>query len=263
MVRLAYVEPRASRGAVQVEVCVEGPDGALVAQQAGAQRVELCSALAVGGVTPSPGLFETVRAATELPVMVLVRPRRGDFLYTAAEFETLCADVQYFSQAGAAGVVTGVLRSSGEVDRERMQQLVELARPAEVTFHRAFDHTRDLSEALEVLLSLEVDRVLTSGGAASAAAGVQTLKSLVQRAGDRLSIMPGGGIRAANAAELVEQTQAREVHLSAGRWHASSMAYRNPECLLGASAVPGELELCSTDGQELRQLLASLPQVSE
>jgi len=201
---------------MRFEVCVESADGVRAAVAAGADRVELCADLSVGGVTPSRGTIEAaVSAAGLLPVHVLIRPRVGDFVYTEAELAVMVASIGAARRAGAAGLVIGALTTDGQVDRPACEALVAVSRPASVTFHRAFDETADPLAALDQLLALGADRLLTSGRSSDALAGAGVIAELVRRSAGRLSVMPGGGVTAANAAEIVRRTGARELHFSA------------------------------------------------
>jgi copper homeostasis protein len=181
-------------GGVTVEICVQGIASALAAEAGGADRVELCEDLAVGGVTPSAGVIAVVCRRLAIPVHVLVRPRGGDFVYTDDEFAAMLHDIAAARAQGAAGIVAGPLSGDGTVDRSRCEQLVAAARPLGVTFHRAIDEARDPFEALEVLAELGFERVLTSGQAPSAAEGLERLVRMKTRARGRLAILAGGRI---------------------------------------------------------------------
>lgn len=198
-----------------LEVCVDSIRAARLAAAAGAHRLELCAGLAEGGVTPGPGTLATVLEEVAVPVVVLARPRPGGFVHDAAELAVLRRDVAHAREAGAAGVALGVLRADGTVDREETARLVELARPLAVTFHRAFDATRDALEALDALLELGIERVLSSGHAARAIEGADELARLVARAGGALEVVAGGGVRAEHAAELLRRSGVRALHSSA------------------------------------------------
>lgn len=219
----------------RIEICLDDIEGAVVAEACGAARIELCAALGVGGLTPSIGTVETVLATVStLGVQVLVRPREGDFVYTRREIEAMCADIQAVSAipapaAVSVGFVLGVLTPNNEIDVEAMRALLDACGHAPVTFHKAFDQTTDLSASLDALVALGVGRVLTSGGIASAIDGADVLAGLVQRAGDDLVVMAGGGVRAANVAEVIERTGVAEVHLRAAESIASASIHRSEE----------------------------------
>jgi copper homeostasis protein len=238
-----------------LEVCVDSPEAARAAEAGGADRVELCAALSEGGLTPSPGAIELARERIGIGLVVLIRPRAGDFLYSAGELEVMARDLERCAAAGADGVALGLLCRDGTVDRERTAELVARARPLEVTFHRAFDMTRDPEEALEVLAALGVERVLTSGAQRTALEGAGLLARLVDRARGRLSVMAGGGVRPANAAELLRRTGVGELHFTARGQRPSPMEFRNPRCAMGASAVPGEYELRPTEAERVRAVV--------
>lgn len=197
---------------VLFEACVESVAEAIAAERGGAGRVELCVDLRVDGTTPPAEMVRDACRALTIPVMVLVRPRAGDFRYSAAEVIGMIADIEAARANGAAGVVVGVLDADGAIDRTAMARLIAAARPMSVTFHRAFDVVPDRAAALETLVSLGVDRVLTSGGAASAEEGIQELKRLVGQAAGRIGILAGGRIRAGNAAAIVRATGVNEIH---------------------------------------------------
>lgn len=201
---------------MRFEVCVESVDGVRAAARAGAQRVELCADLAIGGVTPDLAVVKEALAAADgrLAVHVLVRPRGGDFVYSAAEVDIMRRDLAAVVNAGVDGVVVGALDPAGRVDLPTSRALVGAGRPASVTFHRAFDDTADPFAALEAVADLGVDRVLTSGAAPTAAEGAGRLAQLVEAAGDRLIVLAGGGITDANAA-TVAAAGVRELHFSA------------------------------------------------
>jgi copper homeostasis protein len=193
------------------ELCAETADACLAARQGGAARVELCSGLSEGGLTPSHALL---RAAIRcgIPVHVLIRPRGGNYVYSADEVEVMAEDIRHAKSLGAAGVVLGLLRTDGSVDVDATRRLVELAQPMEVTFHRAFDSTASLPEALEKVIETGCRRVLTSGGHPSALQGADALAALVTQASGRIDIAVGGGLRMQNAARLARLTGASHFH---------------------------------------------------
>ena len=199
---------------VLLEVCVESLASALAAERGGGHRVELCSDLAVEGITPPAPLMEEVRRGISIPLHVLIRPRPGDFSYSPAEFDQMKNDIRRARELGANGVVFGILDSKSRVDVSRTQALVELARPLSVTFHRAFDACENLEAALENVLQTGANRILTSGGARTAEEGSAVLARLVKWAEGRAGILAGGTIREANVRRIVEATGVREVHAS-------------------------------------------------
>ena len=197
---------------VLVEAAVESLDDTLSAVAGGAGRLELCARLDVGGTTPDLALIECVVREARVPVLAMIRPRGGDFVHSSAELARMHADVRDALRAGAAGVVLGALDATSRVDVAATASLVRAAGGAPVTFHRAIDDTPDALEALDVLIELGVARVLTSGGAPTALDGADVLAALVQRAGDRVTIVAGGGVRGGNARLVVERTGVRELH---------------------------------------------------
>jgi len=199
------------------ELCAETLDACLAARDGGASRIELCSGLSEGGITPSHGLVRAAIAQSGLPVHVLIRPRGGDFLYSAAELAVMRDDIAHVKSLGAAGVVLGVLAPEGTVDIAATCSLVELARPMRVTFHRAFDATPSLAAALEDVIATGCDRVLTSGGERDVVAGAPALAELVRQARGRIDIAAGGGLRLQNAASLSRITGAMHFHGSLRR----------------------------------------------
>ena len=201
---------------ITCEVCIESVEGALAAERGGADRLELCGELALGGISPSVGLLRQVVTATSLPVMVMVRPRAGGFCYSNAEIETMAAEISFLQNESVAGAVFGVLDQDGRVNVEACKRLVDLARPMSVTFHRAFDWTRDASEATEDLIDIGVDRVLSSGQQPTAEQGSGLLSTIAKQAGNALTIMPGSGVNEANVRKLIETVGTTEIHFSAG-----------------------------------------------
>ncbi|HEY2850871.1 MAG TPA: copper homeostasis protein CutC [Gemmatimonadaceae bacterium] len=209
---------------VLVEAAVDTFSGALAAQAAGVHRVELCGPLHDGGTTPSAGLIARCSDELLVSVHVLIRPRAGDFVYTDDEMAIMSKDIAVAKELGVDGVVFGALTPDGEVDAARMAELIAIASPMRVGFHRAFDAVRDQDEALELLVSLQVDLILTSGAAKTAVEGAGRLKQLVERAGDRIGIIAGGSITKSNAAALVKKTGVRTIHGRAFEGLAAALA---------------------------------------
>src|SRR5256885_4769372 len=231
--------------AILVEACVDSIESALAAARGGAHRIELCANLIEGGTAPSAGTLAVCRSQLDIPIFVLIRPRCGDFLYSAAELAVMLEDIRRAKEAGAQGIVTGVLRADGDMDTDRTRELSEAARPLQVTFHRAFDVCRDAGRALETLIALGVERVLTSGQAGTALEGADTIAGLVRRAAGRIVVLPGGGVTEDNVAALVRATGVTEVHLTGAAAHQSGMTFRAPAVPIGhpapRSAAGGEL----------------------
>ena len=205
-----------------LEICVESLDRAIAAQRGGAHRVELCTDLSSGGITPSAGLMQVARQSLSIPIHVLIRPRSGDFSYSSREIEVIEHDIQMAKQFGMDGIVLGVLDDRRRVDVDRTARLVASAHPLPVTFHRAFDLCVDPSSALEDVIQTGAARLLTSGGEARAIAGVTRLASLVSAAASRIVVMPGGGIGVDDIVPLLRQTAAREIHTSLRTNHGHS-----------------------------------------
>jgi copper homeostasis protein len=195
-----------------LEISVESAEAALAAERGGADRIELCSNLSTGGLTPSAELMSAVRGQLRIPIFAMIRPRPGDFVYSAAEFAAMKNDIGSAKKFRMNGVVLGILDSDHHVDVARTQELVELARPLPTTFHRAFDASADLRQALEDVIQTGAARILTSGGAAGAPEGAAMLAELVAAAQSRIVIVPGAGINASNIARVAQQTCAREFH---------------------------------------------------
>jgi copper homeostasis protein len=246
----------AERG-VLVEACVDAIDAAMEAEWGGADRIELCGELLQGGVTPSAGLIAAVWDRIDIPLFVLVRPRAGDFLYTDDELDVMRRDIEQMKALGVDGVALGVLTADGDVDVERMRELMALARPMSVTFHRAFDFARDQDAALDALLALGVERVLTSGGAATAAEGEARIAELVRRVGDRMIVMAGGSITAANVGEVVAASGVREVHVRGAARVESAMRHRGSAVSLSKVGA-SDYERSATRADEIRRVVAGV-----
>lgn len=245
------------RDGLKIEICVEGIDGLVAAQQAGADRVELCASLLEGGLTPSLGTIREALRVASIPFHVIVRPRGGDFLYSEREFASMLEDVRAIRALGAAGVVFGCLTPEGEIDEARMAALVEAARPMATTCHRAFDMTRDCREAVEALVRAGVDRVLTSGQRDTALEGLDILRATVAAAGGRLKVMACGGLDAGNIAAVLAGSGADELHFAALRVTPSPMRFRNRHVGMGGTALEREFEITVTDTAAVRRTIAA------
>lgn len=244
-----------------IEACIESVDDALAAERAGAQRLELCADLAAGGTSPSAGLIRTVASKVNIPVFVMVRPRAGDFLYSGSEIEVMLKDAAAARGFGAHGIVSGALNANGTVDDEATAALIEAAHPLPFTFHRAFDFTRDLDESLDFLAALGCTRILTSGGAATAREGKDTLSRLRRESAGRVTIMAGGSVRASHIADLAAATGIREFHIGARRAVSSSMRVR-PNLRLKRTPGVDEFSYDALDQDEIAAASAALAQLN-
>lgn len=240
---------------MRIEICVDSAAGALAAQRGGADRVELCDNLLEGGTTPSAGAIRVARRALKIGLQVIIRPRGGDFLYSNEEREVMREDVRVAKDLGADGVVIGCLTATGDIDIEATKELIDLARPLNVTFHRAFDMCRDPHQGLEALVSLGVDRLLTSGQEASCIEGLELITDLHKRAAGRIIVMPGGGITPRNVQKIIAATGVEEVHLSARSTIESAMRFRNTRVFMGGALRPPEYSWKRTDETAVRAVV--------
>ncbi|TWI96755.1 copper homeostasis protein [Mucilaginibacter frigoritolerans] len=244
------------KSTVLLEVCANSITSALAAQDGGAARVELCENLYEGGTTPSYGEILQARKLLHIKLYVLIRPRGGDFLYTDLEFEVMLADVRHCIEAGCDGIVIGMLNADGTVDKPRCAELVNLAKQwrVGVTFHRAFDMCADMYQALEDIIELGCERILTSGGKSTAMEGVNTIAHLVEKAAGRIQIMPGSGVAEKNVSDLVKFTGVTEVHSSARVRVKSKMSYKNTHIMMG-SDYTDEYSIDVTDTERVKGIL--------
>ena len=220
------------------EICANSVASCLAAQEGGAHRVELCAGIPEGGTTPSYGMIRSARESISIGLNVIIRPRGGDFLYSKEEIREMVYDIRTARELGADGLVFGCLTPKGAVDMETMKTLMDAAGDTPVTFHRAFDHSAAPFKALEDIVSLGCARILTSGCKPTAPEGASLLAELVEKAGDRIIIMPGCGIREGNIAEIARLSGAREFHFSARESVESGMIFRNPEVAMGSEDDP-------------------------
>ena len=244
-----------------IEVCANSAASCVTAEQGGAARVELCAGIPEGGTTPSYGEMVTARRAIGIQMNVIIRPRGGDLLDTPAEMQAMLLDIEAAKAAGADGVVFGCLRADGTIDIERNRQLKEAAGNLSTTFHRAFDVCRDPFTALEEIIALGFDRILTSGQEASAPQGTALLAELVRRADGRIIIMPGCGVNEHNVAELARATGAQEFHMSARHRVESGMVYRNERVSMGGTVTVEEFARDLTDPQRVARSIEALRHV--
>ncbi|GJM23431.1 MAG: copper homeostasis protein CutC [Planctomycetota bacterium] len=242
-----------------LEVCVESVADARAAIDAGAQRVELCAALSEGGLTPGAGALS--EASEQLPrdsLVAMIRPRGGDALYDASEREVILSEIDACRALGADGIALGMLDEHGHVHAEFLRECVAAAGEMQVCFHRAFDHCADRDAALDVLIDCGVTRVLTSGGAANVPAGLDEIARLVQRAGEHLVIVPAGGVREHNIAEVLERTGAREIHVTADRERASKQPFPAGAPALGRAGAEADRVRRELDPQRVAAYLAAM-----
>lgn len=238
---------------VNMEVCANSLESAFAAQKGGAIRVELCDNLPEGGTTPSYAQIALAKQMLSIKVYPIIRPRGGDFLYTDLEFGLMKLDIKTCKALNCDGVVFGILKSDGSIDIERCAELIELAHPMPVTFHRAFDMSNDLEKALEAIISLGCERILTSGGAPSAIKGATMIARLIKQAAGRIIIMPGAGVNTENVSELIKTTGATEFHASAKHAVKSDMIFRNPHLTMGNIADEFSYDL--TDAKTVKMLI--------
>lgn len=241
-----------SSSRVIVELCVDSASGARIAREVGADRIEVAAALECGGLTPSVGLLESAMEAFRGPVVVLIRPRPGDFVYDADELAIMRRDIDHCLRLGVHGIAIGALTRQGDIDVDLIENLMDHSRPLAVTFHRAFDWAADLERALTALMALRVDRILTSGRAPDALRGAPAIRRAVERTQGVASVMAGGGIDPANVGSVLEATQVREVHGSAGAW--MNGASGNPDVVFRSSA-PADTAYRVTDRERARRFV--------
>ncbi len=234
-----------------LEIAVFNIQSALLAAAAGAHRLELCENPYDGGTTPSYGTLKTVREKIPVPVFPIIRPRGGDFLYNDAEYEVICKDVQLCKELGFDGVVIGLLHADGSIDKGRTKKLVDLAYPMEVTFHRAFDRAAHPLQALEDIIACGCNRILTSGQVPNAWDGRELIKQLVEKADDRIIIMPGSGVRSSNIKALADFTGATELHSSARELAPSGTQFQT-------TSMHENLQNTIVDTTEIKKMLAAL-----
>lgn len=247
---------------VKFEICSGSLQSALNAQEAGAHRVELCSALSLGGITPSYGFIELARKRLKIDINVLIRPRQGDFLYDSDEVAVMIRDIIACAQMGVNGVVIGALDPFGNVDVDACRAMVAVAKHhgMSVTFHRAIDRACNIMAALEDVISVGADRVLSSGGKPTSVEGLETLARMNAAAAGRIIIMPGGGVNAMNIRQILEGTGAQEIHFSGSEAIQSEMVYRE-----GVSFTPsclgGDFTRTESSTEKIRQMIQAAQQM--
>jgi len=238
-----------------IEIAVFNLESAIAACKAGANRIELCSSPAEGGLTPSAATMRLARKYVKIPIHVMIRPREGDFCYSEKEFEAMLLDIAAAKMVGMEGVVAGVLNPDGTVDEKRTAILVDAAYPMNVTFHRAFDMTRDQDLALEAIIYCGCARILTSGGQQTAPEGIEKLAELVKKAGDRISIMPGSGINLNNIKNITNITGTKEIHLSSRTYVFGKMNFKKPMLTMGGTFTIPDYELQVPDERAIKEIV--------
>jgi copper homeostasis protein len=238
-----------------IEICANGLQSALNAQKAGAGRVELCDNLYEGGTTPSPATIRLARKYLNIRLNVLIRPRGSDFLYSDLEMDLIREDILFCKSAGCDGVVVGFLHKDGTLDEARTREIVKLAHPMSVTFHRAFDMTPDPFEALEAVIRSGADRILTSGQKNLAPDGRELIRNLVEKAGSRIVIMPGAGIDETNIEMMIRETRAKEFHLTGMGMTESKMDFRRKDVFMGGLPQIPEFEMALSDVEKIRKVV--------
>jgi copper homeostasis protein len=238
----------------KLEVIAFDIESCFIAQKCGATRIELCDNQGEGGTTPSQGFINQAREKISIELFPIIRPRGGDFLYTGDEFEIMKTDVVICKEMGCDGIVTGILNSDGSVDKKRMKVLTNLAYPMSVTFHRAFDRTNDAFKALEDIIEIGCERILTSGQKPTAMEGIDLIEALVNKADNRIIIMPGSGIKSDNIIEIAQKTKAQEFHSSARNFISSKMEYHQ-------ESMNENLKQVQLNEKEVLNLLSNLASI--
>ena len=243
---------------ILLEICCGSIDDAIQSEIGGADRVELCSALFLGGLTPSVGTIQEAKLRLKIPVIAMVRPRGGGFCYSSAEFATMERDAEAAIDHDADGVVFGILKENGRIDQRRTSRIRRILGNRQAVFHRAFDVTPDPFEALDQLIDLGITRVLTSGQKDSALEGVDLIAKLIERAGKRIEVLPGGGIRPYNVNDIVKRTRCRQIHMTAWGKVEDRSTHANREITFGGALQPPEDLYDRTDPRLVRQIVRGL-----
>jgi copper homeostasis protein len=242
----------------KLEICVDNIESAFEAQNAGADRIELCSSLPEGGTTPGYGIISSARNSLKIGMNVIIRPRGGDFLYSDLDYDIMKRDIETCRESGVDGVVVGMLMPDGRIDTDRTAKLIELARPMSVTFHRAFDMCNDPFKALEDIIDAGADRLLTSGQRNTAEEGMELIKLLIHQAAGRITIMPGSGINSSNITKIARSTGASEFHLTGRKIIESDMIFRKTGISMGGSMNIPEYSRKVADPDVIRSIISNL-----
>ncbi|MGC1389850.1 MAG: copper homeostasis protein CutC [Bacteroidales bacterium] len=245
----------------KLEICVDNVESAIEAQNAGADRIELCSNLPEGGTTPGSGVISSARNNLTIDLHVIIRPRGGDFLYTDLEYDIMRREIEVCGELGVDGIVLGILESRGAIDIERTAKLIEFARPMSATFHRAFDMCNDPYNGIEDVIASGADRLLTSGQKNTADEGMELISQLIQQAGKRIIIMPGSGITDSNIGLIANRTGAGEFHLTGRKLIASEMTFRRENISLGSISGIPEFYRKVVDPDMIRSIINNLKMI--
>ena len=235
-----------------LECATDSVESALAAAKGGADRLELCANLIIGGTTPTLALYDEVRSHSDIPLFILIRPRFGDFLYTDYEANVICREIEMFQKAGAEGVVIGILNKDGSLNAEHMKRFIDSAKDMSVTLHRAFDMCADPFETLKQAKELGVNTILTSGQAPSSLEGIDLYEKLIEKANGEISILAGGGIKASTIEKLLKQTSLTAFHMSGKIVVESGMEFRNPAVSMGLPGI-SEYNIWLTDENNVRE----------
>lgn len=235
-----------------LECATDSVESALAAAKGGADRLELCANLIIGGTTPTLALYDEVRSHSDIPLFILIRPRFGDFLYTDYEANVICREIEMFQKAGAEGVVIGSLNKDGSLNAEHMKRFIDSAKDMSVTLHRAFDMCADPFETLKQAKELGVNTILTSGQAPSSLEGIDLYEKLIEKANGEISILAGGGIKASTIEKLLKQTSLTAFHMSGKIVVESGMEFRNPAVSMGLPGI-SEYNIWLTDENNVRE----------
>jgi len=245
----------------KIEICVDTVESAILAQDAGADRIELCSSLLEGGITPGTGTISSARKNLTIALNVIIRPRGGDFLYNNIDYEIMKKDIDICGECGADGIVTGILKPDGDIDIERTYKLIEHARPMSVTFHRAFDMCNDPLKGLEDVIATGADRLLTSGQKNKAEDGMELLLQLSKLADGRIIIMPGSGINESNILSIARETNAQEFHLTGRKTIYSEMIFKMMNISMGGSPSLSEFSRKVVDHDMIKRIINDLRRI--
>ncbi len=242
---------------IKIEVCAFSLESCLAAEKGGANRIELCGSMYEGGTTPSAGLIQVVKQKVNIEIHAMIRPRGGDFCYSDDEMSIMQADIRMAKELGCEGVVLGILQPNGQVNIVQTKAMVTLAKPMQITFHRAIDMTPDYLKALEDIIETGCDRILTSGQKSTAIEGIENIKKLVQQASSRIEIMAGSGVDANNAQTLIH-TGVDALHLTGKSIRDSEMIYRKKGIAMGGLSEVPEYEIVYTDAEKIRAVVECL-----